>query len=107
MHALTERQVVLATGGGAPCQPGAMDALLAHATVVWLDAHPASLAGRLAGRVDRPLLDGARLLESLEAQHVERVATYRRAHLCISVEGLEVAGVVDAIDSGLTLREKT
>jgi shikimate kinase len=101
MRALTETQVVLATGGGAPCQPGAMDALLTHATVVWLDAAPATLADRLAGADDRPLLHPGAVLQSLEAQHSERGGTYGRAHLHVSVEGLDAEQVVDAIAAGL------
>ncbi|TNF32026.1 MAG: hypothetical protein EP329_11395, partial [Deltaproteobacteria bacterium] len=37
---LAEDRVILATGGGAPCQPGAMDAILAAGPAVWLDAAP-------------------------------------------------------------------
>ena len=83
--ALNHSQVVLATGGGAPCQPGSMDALLAAATVVWLDAPPSVLAARLAAARDRPLLNPDTLLESLEVQHQRRRAVYERAHLRVSV----------------------
>jgi shikimate kinase len=97
IRALGETQVVLATGGGAPCQPGAMDTLLEEASVVWLDAPPAVLAARLSAAVDRPLLPAGRLLESLESQHRARVQTYQRAHLRVSVAKRDIAEVVATI----------
>ncbi len=55
------RPLVIATGGGAPCQPDAMERIHAHASTVWLDAPPDCLARRILDdpRGDvRPLLSG-------------------------------------------------
>lgn len=100
-HALTRTQVVLATGGGAPCQAGAMDTLLAQSTVVWLDAPLTTLAQRLGGESGRPLL-AANLLPALEAQWTARVDTYRRAHLHVPVEGADPGQVAETIARHLT-----
>jgi shikimate kinase len=97
MRALGETQCVLATGGGAPCQPGLMDALLDATSVVWLDAPPTVLAQRLADAGDRPLLASGRILESLEAQYRHRVHVYQRAHLRISVARHDLTQVVMTI----------
>ena len=96
-RALKSSQVVLATGGGTPCQPGAMDALLGAATVVWLDAPPAALAVRLATARDRPLLNPDTLLGSLEAQHQRRRSVYERAHLRVPVATEDVEEVTSHI----------
>jgi len=96
MHALTRTRVVLATGGGAPCQPGAMDALLAQSTVVWLDAPSAVLARRLGKASGRPLL-AADPLAGLEAQRAERIHTFRRAHIHVPTDGDDADEVAEAV----------
>lgn len=74
--ALDGPPVVLACGGGAPCQPGAMDQLLERATVVFLDAPFEALAERLAADTRRPLWgEGARAL------YARRRPVYERAPL--------------------------
>ena len=89
-RALTGSQSVIATGGGAPCQPGAMDALLKTSLVVWLDASPEIIAERLSGLEDRPLLVGSRRLDTLRIQARQRVPIYSRAHLRIDVDDVDV-----------------
>ena len=80
--ALSRWPLVLATGGGAPCAPGAMDAILAAGPAVWLDAPPAVLARRALGGGGRPLLAGldqAGATELLAAQRAARAPHYARA----------------------------
>jgi shikimate kinase len=56
--AVTEPHVI-ATGGGAVVTPANRELLArSSAFVVWLDADPAFLAARAAGKSTRPLLDG-------------------------------------------------
>lgn len=69
---LARDRLVLATGGGAPCQPGAMDALLAWGTVVYLEA-PLEVLSDRAAEGGRPLWD-----ERVAARLAERQPTYRR-----------------------------
>ncbi len=49
--------VIIATGGGTPCQPGLMDMMLETGTAVWLEAPIDVLHRRLIeGRATRPLI---------------------------------------------------
>lgn len=96
-RALKGDPCVIATGGGAPCQPGAMDALLEAALVVWLDAGLAVLERRLSGSEDRPLLAQGELLDRLEGQERDRRPVYARAHLRVPADRGDVASVVARI----------
>jgi len=53
----THDRIVLATGGGAACQPGAMARLRGAGPVVWLDVPPPLLVARAQSDA-RPLLAG-------------------------------------------------
>lgn len=101
---LGRARVVLATGGGAPCQPGAMDRMLAAGPVVWLDVAPARLAERLAGgdAGGRPLLAGLSADERvpfLATQREARRPHYARApwHVDADRSAPEVAAEIDRL----------
>ncbi|MCC6622995.1 MAG: shikimate kinase [Deltaproteobacteria bacterium] len=99
---LHEDRLVLATGGGAPCQPGAMDALLGAGPVVWLDAPPEALVAR-ALTATRPLLAGRSPDDAtrvLAVQLAARGPHYARATLRVDA-GQPLEEVVSAIDRGL------
>ncbi len=78
--------VVLATGGGTPCQPGVMTQLLESGWVCYLDVPLAELRRRVGGDEGRPLWD-----EDVEARFEGRLPVYRRAHAVVSGEGIDVA----------------
>ncbi|MCL6521147.1 MAG: 3-dehydroquinate synthase [Firmicutes bacterium] len=80
-RALELGEAVLATGGGTPLLPGAMDRLVAWGRVVWLDAPPEVLAARLGEEevAGRPLFAGRLPAEVLRAQLAARRAVYARA----------------------------
>ena len=80
--------VVLATGGGAPCQPGAMSRLLASGWVCWLDAPLDVLRDRVGEGEGRPLWDDA-----VEDRYHQRRPIYARAAATV----LSGPGVLDAI----------
>lgn len=94
--ALHSKQVVIATGGGVPAQPGAWDADLlgrAGTLVVALDARPVTILARLreqAARegeaVERPLLAASDPLGRVRRLKGERQASYDTAHLSISTD---------------------
>lgn len=93
---------ILATGGGAPCQPGAMDKLLDHGPVVWLDASPEVLVHR-ALDATRPLLAGKTRADAeavLAAQLATRKPFYARASLRVDATR-PLADVVAAIDDAV------
>jgi len=94
--------VILATGGGAPCQPGAMDAILAAGPAVWLDAAPPLLAARALVTGGRPLLcgrDPAAAAAYLAAQRAERQPFYQRVTFIVdaSAPAFQVAAAVAAL----------
>ena len=87
---LTGSDLVLATGGGAPCGPGAMDAILASGAAVWLHGELMQLAERACAQGGRPLLEGLSPQEAcgvLREQLRVREAAYSRAGLRVDVDG--------------------
>lgn len=92
--------VIVATGGGAPCQPGAMDAILAAGPAVWLDAPAALLAERAVAGGGRPLLDGLdrdAAAAKLEEQRAARGAHYARADVTVDASRGPAASVDDIV----------
>ncbi|MCM1450530.1 MAG: shikimate kinase [Clostridiales bacterium] len=90
--------VIIATGGGTPCQPGLMDIMLASGTTVFLDTPTAVLHRRLIdGRTTRPLiakLDDDSLLDFIEKRMVQRRPHYERSVLRFDSSRLESAGEI-------------
>lgn len=96
LEAVAGQRLVVALGGGAAAQPGAVERLLATGTLVYLRARPETLAARVGGADEgRPLLAGldepARLAK-LRALLAERERFYLRAPLVIDTDGLDAAG---------------
>lgn len=73
---------VVDLGGGAFCDPGSAERLLALGPVVFLDVSPEEAARRLGGGEGRPL---AARWPALLAR---RLPLYRRATLTVAVDGL-------------------
>jgi shikimate kinase len=92
----TKRGHVIATGGGFPCRPGAMERLRELGTVVWLAAEFEVVFARASRAGDRPMLAG-RSPEEARALYLARQDHYRRAHLTIDTTHLSVDAVVNAI----------
>jgi len=100
-----KRGHVIATGGGFPCRPGAMERLRELGTVVWL-ATDFETAYERANRVGgRPMLAG-RSREDTGALYQARQAFYRRAHLAIDVSLLSADAVVGHVLRHLRERER-
>lgn len=87
-------RAVISTGGGAVLREANRRAMRRSGTVVWLQASPAVLAGRVTGGRGRPLLaDGGgegRLAELLDAR---RAAYEAAAHHTVGTEGRTPAEV--------------
>lgn len=85
LQALCGSDVVVACGGGTPCRPGAMEAMLAAGTVVWLKADTDITVGRLRlAPGERPVIDALldnpdALRAKVEALMAEREPYYSRA----------------------------
>ncbi len=104
IESLSETDAVVALGGGAIAQPGAIELLGRSGRVVYLSAAVSTLLRRLGDCSTRPLLrdlDGtaraARLAELLES----RQAAYLSAALVVDTDGTTVSRVVDEIARGL------
>lgn len=80
----TMDNVVVATGGGTPCQNGNMDFILAHGEAIYLQMSVDELLERaLRSHNPRPLmqgLDAAAVREKIARQLAEREPHYLRAH---------------------------
>lgn len=82
-------QMVIATGGGAPCFFDNMDFILLNGVSIFLNVPPQILARRIEnhGKDDRPLLSGkTQLEEELSLKYQNRLPFYSRANLTIPGE---------------------
>ena len=93
------RPLVIATGGGAPCQPGALARMRAAGMVIWLAAPPPVLAARALGDARPRLadLDLAGAARFLATQLEARRPFYEAADLTVdaSLPPDEVASAID------------
>ncbi len=94
------RPAIVALGGGAIAQPGAVARLAASGTIVYLRAHPETLLARIGDARGRPLLAGldaagrlARMRELLRAREAE----YARAARVVDVDEGNVDAVADRV----------
>ena len=93
--------VVVATGGGAPCFFDNMDYMNGAGTTIYLKLTPRGLMKRLEhGRDKRPLLRGksdAGMLEYIETVLARREQFYSRAAITVDCEGLSDNLTVETI----------
>ena len=82
---ITDPEIVISTGGGAPCFFDNLDKMLESGIVVWLSMEPKMLINRLvSGKAKRPLLANlpeGDVLGFVENQLQEREAFYQKAHI--------------------------
>ncbi|TCD05551.1 shikimate kinase [Erythrobacteraceae bacterium CFH 75059] len=94
---LREGYDVIATGGGAFCDPRTRALMLDNATVVWLDCDIEVLVERTGRRRNRPLLEGVDRREVLTRLLAERREFYAQAHLHVKAGVQPHRRTVDAI----------
>ena len=94
---------VLATGGGAFCEPETATLLCENTIVVWLQANSDTLLRRIGDTTSRPLLQTGSPLKILQKLQTARAPFYRKAHIHLNTDGLTVpkslAKLVSALDS--------
>ena len=94
---------VLATGGGAFCEPETAYLLSKNAIVVWLNASPDTLLKRIGDTTSRPILQTGPRLEILQQLHTARARFYRKANIHLNTDGLTIpkslATLVSTLDS--------
>lgn len=101
-----ERDIVLATGGGAVLLPENRRVLGARGIVVYLHASPAEQWRRLQRDRSRPLLQTEDPRGTLETLFAERDPLYRDlSDVCIDVDGVGSAHACAGIVKTLDLRE--
>ena len=96
---------VLATGGGAFCEPQTASLLLDKAIVIWLQASPETLLKRIGDITSRPMLQAGPPLRILRQLSASRAPFYSRAHIHLNTDALSmpkaIAALVRALDSHL------
>ena len=94
---------VLATGGGAFCEPKTASLLSKNAIVVWLQANPNTLLKRIGDTTSRPILQTGPPLEILQQLQIARAQFYRKANIHLNTDGLtapkSLATLISTLDS--------
>ncbi|MCL1850341.1 MAG: AAA family ATPase [Bacteroidetes bacterium] len=94
VEALQQENVVIATGGGAPCFFDAMKLINETAFSIYIEMSPKSLAQRLfRAKVTRPLTKNKtekELLDFVNEQLAVRAPIYKQAHLTVRGEDLNL-----------------
>ena len=98
---LQKRPHVLATGGGAFCEPQTAKLLLNNSVVVWLQASPETLLQRIGDISSRPLLQTGQPLKVLKRLCTNREPMYKKAHIHINTDGLSIPKSVAFLQSTL------
>ncbi len=94
-------QMVIATGGGAPCHESSAEILQEQTIMVWLQASAKTLLARIGSTNGRPLLATGDPLATLERLIDERKSYYGRAHIHLNTNGLSGAKALDALIASL------
>lgn len=88
---------IIATGGGAFCNPQTANLLLTQAHVIWLKASPETLLARIGDTKSRPLLNNSNPLATLAGLNQERKKHYEKAQIHIDTDGLSTRKAMIAL----------
>ena len=95
---------VIATGGGSVLRPANREAMMAHATVVYLHTQPEDLARRLSRDTQRPLLQVADPRQRLRDLYAVRDPIYREvAGITVDTAHRSAAVLVNLISMQIDL----
>ena len=92
---------VIATGGGAFCNPGTQALILEKGVAIWLDSDVDTLVERTARKNNRPLLQGGDRREILTRLREERRAYYEQAPIHVTSGNGPHGETIQAILKGL------
>ena len=101
-RACQEKEMVIATGGGAIIDKANARTMKASGPVVCLTARPEVIIQRVQGDTTRPLLQGPDPLENIRRLLADRAAAYARADITIDTSSLDPDAVVEATLTALT-----
>ena len=99
-----ERNVVIATGGGAMVNKENVACLRENSDIICLTATPAIILERVRSNRNRPLLQGDNPLVKIRTLLAARAEAYAQADVTIDTSRLDVQGVVKTILERLTNR---
>lgn len=106
----SEDDMVVATGGGAPCFGDNMQIMNNKGITVYFKMSPAKLVTRLAhGRDKRPLIRGMKdeqLLEFITENLEKREPYYEKARLIIDCDGMSDDYILSHVENYLKLVDK-
>jgi len=100
---------VVALGGGAIVQPGALARLASRGTIVYLRARAETLLERIGDPASRPLLAGldeAERLEQIQQLLEERRSAYQSAPVVIDVDDWDTAAIAVEIEAALAASQE-
>lgn len=100
-EAASERNKVIATGGGAFVDPATRALILEQAIAVWLDSDLDTLVERVSRRNTRPLLRTGNPRETLERLKASREAAYSQAPIQVESRAGPHSRTVHAIAGAL------
>ncbi|MCL2245764.1 MAG: AAA family ATPase [Lentimicrobiaceae bacterium] len=102
VEALKQENVVIATGGGAPCFFDAMKLINENACSIYVEMSPKSLTQRLShAKVARPLTKNKteeELLAFITEQLALRTPIYQQAHLTVKGEDFDLQNLIQRLD---------
>ena len=102
---LAKEPQVVATGGGAPGQPGMADFLTEHGTMVYLRAELETLLARIGDAKTRPMLRDmtpAERIDRLKTLQREREPSYSRARVIVHTDKASVSEIVGEVAEKLS-----
>ena len=88
---------VLATGGGAFCEPKTAALLSKNAIVVWLQASTDTLLKRIGDTASRPILQTGPPLKILQELQTARAPFYRKSHIHLNTDGQTMQNSIDEL----------
>jgi shikimate kinase len=100
-HCNLNENLVMATGGGAPCFGNNIEVMKKSGTVIFLDVPPKTISERIIHEVaHRPLLKRETpdsLKDRIEFLRSQRISFYKQAHHTISGSEITVQKILDLI----------
>ena len=105
--ACQEKEMVVATGGGAIVDRENARTMKASGPVICLTARPEVILQRVQGDATRPLLQGPNPLEKIQQLLADRAEAYARADITIDTSRLGPDAVIEATLTALAQSDST
>ncbi len=106
-RACQEKEMVIATGGGAIVDRENARTMKASGPVICLTARPEVILQRVQGDTPRPLLQGPNPLENIRRLLADRAEAYARADITIDTSSLGPDAIVEATLTALAQSDST